>query len=150
VSQFDIPRDAAIRKAALANRAVQACIAKPLAGHESLCTEKAILDGRPVVLIYAYGYVSTSAFDAEDGTTVVPQLGELQEIRPLRADDAFHPNFAVVVFDAKKFPRTARYTGKPTGGATGERTRKPAAAHPIDTDTDEDTEELARSLGLIP
>ena len=155
MSKFDVPTPAKIKKGALANKAVQACIAKPLAGCERLCTEAAILEGRPVVLVHRYGYISTSAFDAEDGVTGSPQLGELVEIVPLRPDDEFHPEAVRVVFDAAKLPRT-NLPGFRKGGKTPKGTPKaakvkaePVAVPPVTFEASDANDDLARELGLM-
>lgn len=153
VSKFDIPTPAKIRKGALANKAVQACIAKPLAGCEALCTEAAILEGKPVVMVHQYGYISTSAFDAEEGNTVAPMLGELVEIRPLQPEDEFHPEAVRVVFDAKKFPRTNLPGFRRGKGKTDAKPPKvkaePPAVPPVSFEPGEDNDDLARELGLL-
>lgn len=147
MSKFDIPTPAKIRKGALANEKVRAFIAKPLVGFEHLCTEKAILEGKPVVLVYQYGYISTSAFDAEDGDTQAPQLGELLEIRPLEPLDDFHPERVVIVFDATKLPRTSLpgrgHKAKPPKAS------KPPKAKPPLVEASDANDELARELGLL-
>lgn len=150
MSKFDIPTPAKIKKGALANKAVRACIEKPLAGCEHLCTEAAILEGKPVVMVHQYGYVSTSAFDAEDGITSVPMLGELVEIRPLEPEDEFHPEAVRVVFDAKKFPRT-NLPGFRRGKAAKPPKVKaePPAVPPVSFEPGDDNDDLARELGLI-
>lgn len=145
MSRFNIPTPAKIRKGALANKLVQACIAKPLTGCAALCTEAAILEGKPVVLVHQYGYISTSAFDAEDGVTSAPALGELLEIIPLRPDDEFHPERVRVVFEAKRFPRT-NLRRQPA--ATKPKTVKPELP-PVSFEANDANDDLARELGLM-
>lgn len=153
MSKFCVPTAAKIRKGVLANRAVQAVIARPLAECPSLCTEAAILDSKPVTMVHRFGYVSTSAEDAENGYTDVPALGPLVEIVPLRPDDRFHPDQILVVVDPRKLPVThlnTRAASRTHGTPRTPRAAKPAPATPtVAVEANDDNDDLARSLGLM-
>lgn len=157
MSKYDIPTDAAIKRGALKNKAVQKFIKQPLPDCAALCTEAAILEGRPVVMVFAYGYISTSAFDAEDGGTQNATLGELVEIRPLEPDDEFHPEKVLTVIDVKKFPRTNRAGHRTARDAKSEKPAKAAKQPKADKPkeepkpvafTDDGDDDLAAALGL--
>ncbi len=141
MSKFDIPTPRKIAAGVAKNAACQAAITKPVGDCPELCTLAAILDGRPVIAVHQYGYISCSAFDVEDNTLSVPALGELLEVRPLEAGDEWHPERTRIVFLAAKVPRTARL--KPV-------VKPPKVkAKTVTVDSDDDNDALARELGLL-
>ncbi len=145
MSQLDIPTSRRIAAGVAKNAACQAAITKPLPDCAELCTLAAILEGRPVIAVHQYGYISCSAFDVEDNTLSVPALGELVEVRPLEAGDEWHPERTRVVFLAAKFPRTARLKSAPAKPV------KPPKLKPktVVVEADDDNDDLARELGLL-
>lgn len=133
------PSEGRIRRAALKNAAVAAYIAKPLGECPELCTERAILDGLPVVMVFEFGYASCSLYDFENGNHA-SGMGELVEVRPLEPGDEFHPVRSVLVY-LSTLPKTSigRAVAKP------KRASKRAAAAEL---TEDESDNLARELGL--
>jgi len=150
MSKFDAPNLTAIRRGVLLNKAARAYMAKPLPGLEELCTEKAIVEGRPVIVVYRFGYVSTSSFDYEDGNTTPHGIGELIEVRPLEPDDEFHPNKVLVIYRAT-LPKTNRAgdPAKPPRKPKAAKVKPAAAAETVAGEEADDAEALARELGLL-
>jgi hypothetical protein len=145
MSKVDIPTPRKIAAGVAKNAACQAAISKPLPECAELCTLAAILEGKPVIAVHQFGYISCSAFDVEDNNLNVPALGELLEVRPLEAGDEWHPERTRVVFLAAKFPRTARLKSAPVKPV------KPPKVKPktVVVESDDDNDALARELGLL-
>lgn len=133
-----VPSEGRIKRAALKNAAVLACIAEPPAGFAEFSTERAILDNLPVVMVHEFGYASASLFDFENGNTA-SGMGALLEVRPLEPGDEFHPARIVLVYRST-LPQVK----------IGQKEPKPkrASKRPAVELSDDENDALARELGL--
>lgn len=141
MSKFDLPRSDRIARGAARCKAVQAALAKPLAGCEAYCTDASVAAEKPIVVVYQYGYVICGALDYECAVSDLPGGGELIEVRELREGDEWHPEKIIYVYGGN-LPQTAR-----RGKLARARTGPPNPTVVREEITFDDT--LAEELGIL-